>query len=87
MSNGVGVGFLLVLSGSASVPTAYQLSEASFFTNPAVSASFLYFLYVPEDMPSEPGDFTTRLEALGRLLPITAAPWVVAVPQQRATTY
>ncbi len=39
------------------------------------------------DLPAQPGDFTTRLAALRKLLPITAAPWVVAVPQQRATTH
>lgn len=39
------------------------------------------------DLPAQPGDFTTRLAALRKLLPITAAPWVVAVAQQRATTH
>ncbi len=38
------------------------------------------------DLPAEPGDFTTRLARLRELLPITTVPWVVAVPQQRATT-
>jgi DNA ligase-1 len=38
------------------------------------------------DLPAEPGDFTTRLAKLRRLLPIPAAPWIVPVPQQRATT-
>ncbi|VWX63277.1 ATP-dependent DNA ligase [Burkholderiales bacterium 8X] len=37
------------------------------------------------DLPSSPGDFTTRLEALKKLLPIPAAPWLLAVPQSRAT--
>ncbi len=36
------------------------------------------------DLPGEPGDFTTRLAALRQLLPITTAPWLVAVAQQRA---
>lgn len=38
------------------------------------------------DLPAAPGDFTTRLAALRKLLPITAAPWIVPVPQLRATT-
>lgn len=38
------------------------------------------------DLPAQAGDFTTRLAALRKLLPITDAPWVVAVPQERATT-
>jgi DNA ligase-1 len=39
------------------------------------------------DMPAQPGDFTTRLAALRKLLPITDAPWVALVPQERATTH
>lgn len=39
------------------------------------------------DLPAAPGDFTARLAALRKLLPITTAPWLVAVPQQRATTH
>jgi DNA ligase-1 len=39
------------------------------------------------DLPAQSGDFTTRLAALRKLLPITDAPWVVAVPQERATTH
>jgi DNA ligase-1 len=38
------------------------------------------------DLPAERGDFTARLAKLRQLLPITTVPWVVAVPQQRATT-
>ncbi|MDM0031276.1 DNA ligase [Variovorax sp. J22P271] len=38
------------------------------------------------DLPASPGDFTARLAALRKLLPITEAPWIVAVPQLRATT-
>ena len=43
--------------------------------------------YMVFDLPAQPGDFTTRLAALRRLLPITDAPWVVPVPQERATTH
>ncbi|MDH6594449.1 DNA ligase-1 [Variovorax sp. TBS-050B] len=39
------------------------------------------------DLPAHGGDFTARLAALRRLLPITGAPWVVPVPQERATTH
>ena len=39
------------------------------------------------DLPSQGGDFTARLAALRKLLPITDAPWVVPVPQERATTH
>jgi len=39
------------------------------------------------DLPTQGGDFTSRLSALRKLLPITDAPWVVAVPQERATTH
>jgi DNA ligase-1 len=39
------------------------------------------------DLPTQPGDFTARLAALRKLLPITDAPWVVPVPQERATTH
>jgi DNA ligase-1 len=39
------------------------------------------------DLPAQGGDFSTRLAALRKLLPITDAPWVVPVPQQRATTH
>jgi len=39
------------------------------------------------DLPAQPGDFDRRLEALRRLLPIPRSPWLLAVPQQRATTH
>jgi DNA ligase-1 len=39
------------------------------------------------DLPSAPGAFTERLKALQRLLPVTNAPWLVPVAQQRATTH
>jgi DNA ligase-1 len=38
------------------------------------------------DLPAHGGDFNARLAALEKLLPIAGAPWVVPVPQQRATT-
>ena len=42
--------------------------------------------YMVFDTPAEPGDFTRRLAHLRKLFPITSVPWIVAVPQQRATT-
>lgn len=39
------------------------------------------------DLPAQAGDFSARLAALRKLLPITDAPWAVAVPQERATTH
>ena len=39
------------------------------------------------DLPEQAGTFTQRLTALRRLLPVTAAPWLVPVAQQRATTH
>jgi DNA ligase-1 len=42
--------------------------------------------YMVFDLPAQGGDFTARLGVLRKLLPITDAPWVVAVPQERATT-
>ncbi|CAN7407946.1 DNA ligase [Variovorax paradoxus] len=39
------------------------------------------------DLPAQGGDFTARLAVLRKLLPITDAPWVVPVPQERATTH
>ena len=39
------------------------------------------------DLPAQGGDFNARLAVLRRLLPITEAPWVIGVPQERATTH
>ncbi|RYF30469.1 MAG: DNA ligase [Comamonadaceae bacterium] len=39
------------------------------------------------DLPAQAGDFDARLAALRKLLPIPAAPWVVPVAQERATTH
>ena len=39
------------------------------------------------DLPAQPGSFDARLAALKKLLPITSAPWVVPVAQQRAGTH
>ena len=39
------------------------------------------------DLPEQAGTFTQRLAALRQLLPVTNAPWLVPVAQQRATTH
>ncbi len=39
------------------------------------------------DLPAQPGDFTVRPVALRKPLPITKAPWLVLVAQQRVTTH
>ena len=39
------------------------------------------------DLPAQPGDFDARLTALRKVLPVAAAPWVVPVTQERATTH
>lgn len=39
------------------------------------------------DLPAEPGSFDERLAVLKRLLPLPAAPWLLPVAQQRATTH
>lgn len=43
--------------------------------------------YMVFDLPAAPGDFDARLARLRTLLPIPDAPWIVAVPQERATTH
>ena len=52
-----------------------------------VDAAWREIRFMVFDLPTSPGDFTTRLAALRKLLPITEAPWIVAVPQLRATTH
>lgn len=52
-----------------------------------VDAAWREIRFMVFDLPAQGGDFTTRLAALRRLLPITDAPWVVPVPQERATTH
>ncbi|VTU29380.1 DNA ligase [Variovorax sp. PBL-H6] len=39
------------------------------------------------DLPARPGDFTARLAALRKLLPLKDASWVVPVPQVQAGTH
>lgn len=39
------------------------------------------------DLPAQPGDFSARLAVLRQLLPIPAAPWLLPVAQERATTH
>jgi DNA ligase-1 len=39
------------------------------------------------DLPAQAGTFSQRLQAMRRLLPVAAAPWLVPVAQQRATSH
>ena len=39
------------------------------------------------DLPMQPGTFSQRLQAMRRLLPVAAAPWLIPVAQQRATSH
>ncbi|WP_184524229.1 MULTISPECIES: DNA ligase [unclassified Variovorax] len=55
-------------------------------TQPPSDTAWREIRFMVFDVPAQPGDFTTRLAYLRKLLPITSVPWVVAVPQQRATT-
>jgi DNA ligase-1 len=52
-----------------------------------VDAAWRLMRFMVFDLPTEPGDFNHRLAALQRLLPLPDAPWIVAVPQQRASTH
>lgn len=53
----------------------------------SMDAAWRAMRFMVFDVPAEPGDFDHRLTRLQQLLPIAAAPWIVAVPQQRATTH
>nr|WP_231972981.1 DNA ligase [Variovorax sp. HW608] len=55
-------------------------------SQPPSDAAWREIRFMVFDVPAQPGDFTTRLAYLRKLLPITSVPWIVAVPQQRATT-
>lgn len=52
-----------------------------------VVAAWRAMRFMVFDLPAAPGDFDARLARLRQLLPIAGAPWIVAVPQQRATTH
>lgn len=52
-----------------------------------VDAAWRAMRFMVFDLPAEPGPFDQRLVALRRLLPVPGAPWVVPVPQQRASTH
>lgn len=55
-------------------------------TQPPSDAGWREIRFMVFDVPAQAGDFTARLAYLRKLLPITSVPWIVAVPQQRATT-
>ncbi|AMM26894.1 DNA ligase [Variovorax sp. PAMC 28711] len=52
-----------------------------------VDAAWREIRFMVFDLPAQPGDFSARLSALRKLLPITSAPWLLPVAQQRATSH
>lgn len=65
----------------------FNLAQSTVRSQTPNDAAWHEIRFMVFDLPAQPGNFTTRLEALRKLLPITRAPWVVPVAQQRATTH
>ena len=65
----------------------FELATSTVRSQTPNDAAWREIRFMVFDLPAQPGDFDTRLAALRKLLPITAAPWVVPVAQQRATTH
>jgi DNA ligase-1 len=65
----------------------FELATSTVRSQVPNEAAWREIRFMVFDLPAQPGDFDARLAALRRLLPITAAPWVVPVAQQRATTH
>ncbi|MBB1602420.1 DNA ligase [Variovorax sp. UMC13] len=65
----------------------FEFATSTVRSQVPVDAAWREMRFMVFDLPAEPGDFTTRLAALRRLLPLPAAPWVLPVAQQRATTH
>ena len=65
----------------------FEIASATVRSQVPDDAAWRQMRFMVFDLPAEPGDFTLRLAALNRLLPIAAAPWVVPVAQQRASTH
>ena len=65
----------------------FALAVATVRSQTPNDAAWREMRFMVFDLPAQPGDFDARLAALRKLLPITAAPWVVPVAQQRATTH
>jgi DNA ligase-1 len=65
----------------------FELTTSTVRSQTPNEAAWREMRFMVFDLPAQPGDFDARLVALRKLLPITAAPWVVPVAQQRATTH
>lgn len=65
----------------------FNLAQSTLRSQTPDDAAWHEIRFMVFDLPAHPGDFTTRLAVLRKLLPITSAPWVVPVTQQRATTH
>ena len=65
----------------------FELATSTVRSQTPNDAAWREIRFMVFDLPAQPGEFDTRLAALRKLLPITSAPWVVPVAQQRATTH
>jgi DNA ligase-1 len=65
----------------------FELAVSAVRSQKPSNADWREMHFMVFDLPSQPGNFDARLAALRKLLPITAAPWVVPVAQERATTH
>lgn len=65
----------------------FELATSTVRSQTPNEAAWREIRFMVFDLPAEPGDFDTRLAVLRKMLPITQAPWVVPVAQQRATTH
>jgi DNA ligase-1 len=65
----------------------FELATSTVRSQTPNDAAWRGMRFMVFDLPAQPGDFDARLAALRKLLPNTAAPWVVPVAQQRATTH
>ncbi|MGJ7489383.1 DNA ligase [Variovorax sp. ZT4R33] len=65
----------------------FELATSTVRSEAPNEAAWREMRFMVFDLPAQPGDFDARLAALRQLLPITQAPWVVPVAQQRATTH
>jgi len=65
----------------------FNLAQSTLRSQTPNDAAWRQIRFMVFDLPAAPGDFTARLTALRKLLPIITAPWVVPVAQQQATTH
>jgi len=65
----------------------FNLAQSTLRSQIPNDAAWHEIRFMVFDMPAQPGNFTARLSALRKLLPIVDAPWVVPVAQQMATTH